>query len=91
MLTVPEAAKRTGRHPETIRRWIWSGRLRSEKVSGRHLIPEAELARIDAIDAAGQSLVAWLDKLFELHDREGFRSGVLPSGAELVRAERESH
>lgn len=43
MLTVPEAARRTGRNPETIRRWIRSGRLRSERVGTQHLVDENEL------------------------------------------------
>lgn len=38
-----DAARRTGRHPETIRRWIRAGRLRAERVGTRHLIDEAEL------------------------------------------------
>lgn len=46
MLTVPEAARRTGRNPETIRRWIRAGRLRSEKVGTQHLIDEADLADV---------------------------------------------
>jgi excisionase family DNA binding protein len=44
MLTVPEAARRTGRDPETIRRWIRAGRLRSERVGTQHLIDEEDLA-----------------------------------------------
>jgi excisionase family DNA binding protein len=43
MLTVPEAARRAGRDPETIRRWIRSGRLRSQRVGTQHLIDEADL------------------------------------------------
>ena len=42
-LTVPEAARRTGRNPETIRRWIREGKLRSHKVGTQHLIDEADL------------------------------------------------
>ena len=44
MLTVPEAARRAGRDPETIRRWIRSGRLRARKVGTQHVIEEADLA-----------------------------------------------
>jgi excisionase family DNA binding protein len=44
MLTVPEAARRTRRNPETIRRWIRSGRLRSRKVGTQHLVDEGDLA-----------------------------------------------
>ncbi|MCA1709540.1 MAG: helix-turn-helix domain-containing protein [Actinobacteria bacterium] len=43
MLTVPEAARRVGRDPETVRRWIRSGRLRSQKVGTQHLVDEADL------------------------------------------------
>ncbi len=45
MLTVPEAARRVGRNPETIRRWIRSGRLRSQKIGTQHLIEEDDLAQ----------------------------------------------
>jgi excisionase family DNA binding protein len=43
MITVPEAAKRAGKDPETIRRWIRTGRLRARKVGTQHVIEEDEL------------------------------------------------
>ena len=46
MLTVPEAARRTKRDPETVRRWIRSGRLRATKVGTQHMIDEADLANV---------------------------------------------
>ena len=46
MLTVPEAARRAGRNPETVRRWIRTGRLRSTKVGTQHLIDEHDLDEI---------------------------------------------
>jgi excisionase family DNA binding protein len=46
MLTVPEAAKRAGRDPETIRRWIRLGRLRARKVGTQHVIEEADLEAV---------------------------------------------
>lgn len=45
-ITVPEAAVRANRTQETIRRWIWSGRLPSRKVGNQHVIEESELARL---------------------------------------------
>ncbi len=48
MLTVPEAARRTGRHPETLRRWIRAGKLASTKVGTQYLIDEAELDELDS-------------------------------------------
>jgi excisionase family DNA binding protein len=46
MLTVPEAARRAGRDPETVRRWIRSGRLRASKVGTQHVIEEEDLSAL---------------------------------------------
>jgi excisionase family DNA binding protein len=43
MLTVPEAARRVGRDPETVRRWIRAGKLRARKVGTQHVIEEEDL------------------------------------------------
>jgi excisionase family DNA binding protein len=43
MLTVPQAAQRVGRNPETVRRWIREGKLRSQKIGTQHLIEERDL------------------------------------------------
>jgi excisionase family DNA binding protein len=42
MLTVPEAAHRANRNPETIRRWIRMGRLRAHKIGTQHVIDEPD-------------------------------------------------
>jgi len=49
-LTVPEAARRTGRNPETIRRWIREGRLAARKVGTQHVIEEHDLDLVAAPD-----------------------------------------
>jgi len=46
MLTVPEAARRAGRNPETIRRWIRAGKLRSRKIGTQHVVDEEDLDTI---------------------------------------------
>lgn len=43
MLTVPEAARRCGRNPETVRRWIREGKLRADKVGTQWFVREADL------------------------------------------------
>lgn len=43
MLTVPEVAAKLGRDPETVRRWIRSGRLRARKVGTQHVVDEDDL------------------------------------------------
>lgn len=43
MLTVPQAARQVGREPETVRRWIRSGKLPAKKVGGRYFVDEMEI------------------------------------------------
>lgn len=64
MLTVPQAARRTRRHPETIRRWIREGRLRARKIGTQHIIEDSDLDELFAADvlpgfsALGREIVA---------------------------------
>lgn len=92
MLTVLQAARRTHRHPETIRRWIWAGRLHSRKVGNRHLIGEAELERLQRGESPdAESFAEGLEAIYRLHDEVGYSPPGVPSGAELIEAERRSH
>ena len=50
MLTVPQAAERVGKDPETVRRWIRSGKLRAEKVGTQHVIDERDLIPFEQDD-----------------------------------------
>jgi excisionase family DNA binding protein len=43
MITVPQAARKAGKDPETIRRWIRSGQLPARKIGTQHVIEEADL------------------------------------------------
>jgi excisionase family DNA binding protein len=82
MLTVPEAAKRVGRDPETVRRWIRSGKLRSQKVGTQHLIQEEDLATLvessDPLPLPPEWRVTWTGE-------------PQPDWVRLVRESRESH
>jgi excisionase family DNA binding protein len=83
MLTVPDAARRANRNPETIRRWIRAGKLRSTKVGTQHVIDEADLdAILDADDEMLPLPEAW--KLME----DGTPQ---PNWVKLLRDERASH
>jgi excisionase family DNA binding protein len=46
VLTVAQAAERVGRTPETVRRWIRSGRLAATTENGRFLIEPSDLDRV---------------------------------------------
>lgn len=60
MITVPEAARRTGRNPETIRRWIREGKLSSRKVGTQHTIDERDLDALAIADDVLPVPAGWL-------------------------------
>lgn len=59
MLTVPEAARRTKRDPETVRRWIRSGRLKATKIGTQHLIDEKDLAALTEAETVLPLPASW--------------------------------
>lgn len=51
LLTVPEVAQRLRVKPDTVRKWIQKGVLRSVRMHGRrkHLVPASELEALNAM------------------------------------------
>src|SRR6266446_2948007 len=85
MLTVPEAARRTKRDPETVRRWIRSGRLKATKIVTQHLIDEDELAGLTQMKASSSSSIrCWVPILVALSRPDLIQRRTV-SGSRLVR------
>jgi excisionase family DNA binding protein len=83
MLTVPEAARRAGRNPETIRRWIREGKLRARKVGTQHVLEEADLAEMIGAGADTVELPPeW---------QRTFWGGPMPDVVAAVRRSRAGH
>ncbi|MBA2425570.1 MAG: helix-turn-helix domain-containing protein [Actinobacteria bacterium] len=82
MLSVPEAARRTGKNPETIRRWIRSGRLPSSKIGTQHFIEAADLDEATGADAPNA---------FPPRLRTMYNGRPMPDWVALVREQRDSH
>ncbi len=83
MLTVPEAAKLANRNPETIRRWIRAGRLRSRKVGTQHVIEEADLEALIDQDDDMLPLPEWLRFMED--------GSPQPNWVRIIREDRSSH
>lgn len=81
MLTVPEAARRVGRNPETVRRWIREGRLAARKVGTQHVIEERDLVPFEAT-ATHELPHAW---------RSTSWGGPMPDVVAAVRRSRAGH
>ena len=79
MLTVPEAARRAKRDPETVRRWIRSGRLKATKIGTQHLIDENDLAAVAETDIVLPLPAGW--RRTATHDR-------MPDVVAVIRSSR---
>ena len=83
MITVPEAARRARRNPETIRRWIREGKLRSTKVGTQHTIEERDLDELlDADDDMLALLPEW---------SQTFWGEPMPNVVRMIRRSRQGH
>jgi excisionase family DNA binding protein len=82
-ITVPEAARRLGRNPETIRRWIREGKLRATKVGTQHVVDELDLAEF--LGAA--TIVTALPPEWQ----RTFWGGSMPDVVAAVRRSRREH
>lgn len=79
-LTVSEVAKRLGKNPETVRRWIREGKLPAQKIGNQHFVEDNEVA---ALEVDGASLPTRFNKTFW--------GGPMPDWARLVREDRDAH
>ena len=91
MVGVREAADLVGRTPETVRRWVWSGRLEARRDGNRLLLRRSDVVGLgEGQDpAAPLSLLEWAKQAKAA--QRGARVGT--SAADLVlddRAEREA-
>jgi Helix-turn-helix domain len=93
MLDVRETARLADRTPETVRRWIWSGRLAARRHGGRLLVSRGDVDRLihSRPAPARLTLAAWAAAVDEQR-----RAGALgdtsgdSSAADLVLDDRAS-
>jgi hypothetical protein len=84
-LDVNGAALLAGRTPETIRRWVWSGRLMARKRGNRLIVARRDVEALAGTDGRSLSLAEWAT----LAERTmGGRRASGVSAAELVIDER---
>jgi excisionase family DNA binding protein len=86
-LDVRSAAALVGRHPETVRRWVWSGRLPARREGSRLLVLRTDLeAMMGASPSMG--LAAWAELARAAREGAG-AAGSGRSAADLVLEDRE--
>jgi excisionase family DNA binding protein len=74
LVTVKEAAKESKRNMETVRRWIWSGKLPAQKLGNQLFIKRSELrAFLDRLSVNKRG--AW-DKLEAIERAEALQKRI---------------
>lgn len=86
LIDVRQAAAQVGRHPETIRRWIWSGRLRSERRGHRLMVVPKDVEELAGGTLRQLTLADWAALARSM--RAGDASTWAPSAADLVLEDR---
>ena len=97
LLSVREVARRCHRSEETVRRWIWSGKLRAQKLGNQLFVRPDALADVETpSQSAGKKKPGerdssdWLKSSRRLRERLFKKYGYFDV-AELVRQSREDH
>jgi excisionase family DNA binding protein len=73
VLSVAQAARLVGRHPETIRRWIRTGKLRATRADGTYIIDVGDLRSATAPQPDGVEVIraSREERVAHLLDRGG--------------------
>jgi uncharacterized protein YutE (UPF0331/DUF86 family) len=92
-INVREAAKECGRNPETVRRWIWSGKLPAQKLGNQLFVKRGDLASYCKETAVAEYRAEanqdFLEPAIRFQNRLRARGYSEVDTAELVRKSRE--
>jgi hypothetical protein len=89
LLDVRHAAALVGRHPETVRRWVWSGRLSARREGNRLLVARGEVEALAGNGRHGTvSLAEWARRAARGREAGGSAGG---TAADLVLGDRAHH
>ena len=88
MLDVQAAAALARRNPETVRRWVWSGRLAAQRCGRRLVVARADVEALAGEGARGHmSLAEWAQRA-QVSPKQGGSRRRARSAADLVLKDR---
>jgi hypothetical protein len=89
LIDVLEAARLAGRSAETIRRWIWGGRLPTQREGNRHVMRRKDVLTLSGTtDQQTMTLAEWVKMIDS--DADSVREGAGESAADLILEDRRS-
>lgn len=86
MVDVRRAALLIGRHPETVRRWVWSGRLSARREGNRLLVARRDVEALADGGRSSTTLAEWAGRAKASRVRR--EGGKTQSAAALVLDDR---
>ena len=91
LIDVQQAAREAGRSAETVRRWVWSGRLEAQRQGHKLLIDRAQLHGV--IQERGPSPVRSLDEWVAGLEADPIyaKAPRRPTASDLVLEDRRDH
>ncbi len=93
LITVREAARECHRTAETVRRWIWEGKLPAQKLGNQLFVRRGDLARFASADREEEKRLRLevLDRARALNERIRQRIGGNLDLLEALDRSREGH
>ena len=77
LVTVREAAKESGRNMETVRRWIWSGKLPAQKLGNQLFIKRSDWEIfLDGMKKQKNDRFKFIERAKALQERIRARTGM---------------
>jgi excisionase family DNA binding protein len=92
LLSVREASAQSGRNMETVRRWIWSGRLPAQKLGNQLFMKRSDLeAFLKDANRRKSSRSGFIERAVALQQRIRAKTGVGFDVSELIEESRRRH
>ena len=93
LISVREAARQCGRNMETVRRWIWGGKLPAEKIGNQLFIKKSDFAdfcrETSALKYRAEPKPDFLERAIALRNKMKARGAGPFNAAEEIRKMRE--
>lgn len=90
MIDVQEAAGLASRTPETVRRWVWSGRLTAQRKGRRLLVARDDVLRLSGKAADNAHELTLREWATEARRSQKAARGGAKTASDLVIADREA-
>jgi excisionase family DNA binding protein len=95
LVTIREAAHRSGRNMETVRRWIWAGKLPAQKLGNQLFINRSDLgvflSQLSVNRRGSQDKLEFIERAVALQKRIRARTETEFDISALVEESRQRH